>query len=403
MGLRDNCIVNNGSDGDDFVGVRFENDDVFVRFPLGFKLSNTEAGLRSDIRLLCHALSLAQKTDTRLANQNYDFNRQTIFPFSSYIYLIEDFLDRGSYFVEPESYFDCNNGGKIHWRKTIKTQNGYLQPNGDLIFQNFVSKKNRLTDQKFLTMLHKYCVYVAFSKFGWLYTDYLPEKMMFSFDRNDALGRLSKAMERTYKDRDLRLFRALYDVINNDSSLMNLSTRFLFGTTSFEHVWEDMIDALFCNQEKDVFFPKTRYVLKDAPLYEKSPLIPDSIMSLGDSLYVIDSKYYRFGVTGLPSLLPNGSDINKQITYGEYAYRIIKNTKKVFNCFVLPFSSENNPFGVVGCTFYCPGYGVGLWRKNNLDFEKVTIVLADAKKIMKAYVGESLVDKYDFAKVIQDC
>ena len=43
-------------------------------------------------------------------------------------------------------------------------------------------------------------------------------------------------------------------------------------------------------------------------------------MIYGDKYYVLDAKYYRYGVfpdLG-PSALPHSSDINKQITYADF-------------------------------------------------------------------------------------
>ena len=47
-------------------------------------------------------------------------------------------------------------------------------------------------------------------------------------------------------------------------------------------------------------------------------LEPDTTMLHDNKIYVIDAKFYKFGVSGNPGDSPESSSINKQITYGEY-------------------------------------------------------------------------------------
>ena len=63
-----------------------------------------------------------------------------------------------------------------------------------------------------------------------------------------------------------------------------------------------------------------------------------------------------------PEHLPNGTDINKQITYGEY----FENARglpdeKLFNMFLIPYNAEENGFGIGG-KIENVGEAVGDWR-----------------------------------------
>ena len=69
-----------------------------------------------------------------------------------------------------------------------------------------------------------------------------------------------------------------------------------------------------------------------------------------DKVYILDAKYYKYGITRNPLHLPGSSSIEKQIVYGEYVQ-----TKKhisgdqIYNAFVMPFDSgsEKNPYRFV--------------------------------------------------------
>ena len=64
--------------------------------------------------------------------------------------------------------------------------------------------------------------------------------------------------------------------------------------------------------------------------------MPDTIMIYNGKYYVLDAKCYKYGWTGIPDHLPNGSSINKQITYGEYLEKHKGiNADSVFNAFIM--------------------------------------------------------------------
>ena len=145
----------------------------------------------------------------------------------------------------------------------------------------------------------------------------------------------------------------------------------MFGTDYFERVWEGMIDKAFGIEDKQKYFPHSRWLLNYGRDKEKNPLMPDTIMIYNGKFYVLDAKYYRYGVSGNSEHLPNSSDINKQITYGEYIaqHSQIPN-EKLFNAFLLPYNMNNNPFGLK-LTFGNFGEAVGDWKENIHYYERV--------------------------------
>lgn len=120
----------------------------------------------------------------------------------------------------------------------------------------------------------------------------------------------------------------------------------IFWHRFFERIWEKMIDRAFGIEDKDKYFPNTRWLTDYGRNRSNTPLQPDSIMIYNGKVYVLDAKLYRYGCNPhRPDFLPNSSDINKQITYGEYIAR----TKgvpvdRLYNAFIMPFNSADNRF-----------------------------------------------------------
>jgi len=51
------CHVNTNEDGDRFVGIKADSDNVMVYFPIGYQLPETDAEIRTDIKHLIQVLS----------------------------------------------------------------------------------------------------------------------------------------------------------------------------------------------------------------------------------------------------------------------------------------------------------------------------------------------------------
>lgn len=85
-----------------------------------------------------------------------------------------------------------------------------------------------------------------------------------------------------------------------------------YGTYRFEYVWEKMIDKVLGIENKADYFPKTTWYVNDNR-YNNASLEPDTIMLYGKDVYVLDAKYYKYGVTGKTWDLPEFTSINKQL------------------------------------------------------------------------------------------
>ena len=385
--LRQRCHVNTNEDGDSFVGVKADSDDAVIYFPLGYQLPENDDDLRIDINNLFGVLAAFMKEDKVIESPKFEAPRTVDFPIHAYLTIIRGFLRAGRYYIETDPQYKTDTKGRTSWPKTVKEQRALVQKNGSLIFTNMTVRSSTPNANKEITQIHKYCVYEAFEKLGWLYVPFMPEKPGMHPGVKESIYILTQKIGSTNNDNEQELFtamRAMLEYIDQKSS----DTQYFFGTDHFETVWEKMIDKAFGIEDKTQYFPKTRWLLDYGHDKEKTPLYPDSIMIYKDKYYVLDAKCYRYGWTGNPDHLPNGTDINKQITYGEYIERVkgIPNAS-LFNCFIMPYNKADNLFRLnsnVGNI----GEAIGDWRYDASNpkmknFERIQGIVMDTSVLYR--------------------
>ena len=191
--LFDRCRTNTNIDNDVFVGIRRKDDYYEVNFPLGYHRSEDEKGLRKDILSLINVL--AKNTDKKESEIYVGLNQDDPagIPVQAYLYLIKDFFERG-YYKERDTSRQIAKRGKIDWSRTIKTQKPLLQDN-EAYYLNFVVKKNTINEDELITIVHKYCVYESFDKFGWLFTSFVPPEPKTGLTKKMMLSRQTEQLK----------------------------------------------------------------------------------------------------------------------------------------------------------------------------------------------------------------
>ena len=384
--LRERCKINTNKDSDTFVGVKCDNGNITVNFPLGFRLAADEGPLREDLLLLMNVLS--KNTDKKESELNDNMDYQDVqLPIQAYLFLIADYYARG-YYKEHEDVYEISNRGKINWRRTVKSQKPFIQGD-DIYYLSFVTKKRNVNDNELITLIHEFCVYESFSKVGWIFTSYKPPKPKIIFNPKVFTGVVKKKMEKTFNDRNRQLF------INMLAIIMSLgdngpSTNFKYGTNRFEYIWESMINKVYGIKEKSNFFPKTRWFI-EGKMHDNASLEPDTIMIVNGEVYVLDAKYYKCGLSNKPEHLPGSTSINKQITYGEYIAETEKfkddhgKNPTVYNAFLMPYDSYGDKF-YTGEKLHYIGSAISDWKSSNgtKPYEQVVGILLDVKSLMQS-------------------
>lgn len=409
--IRERCHVNKNDENDRFVGVKADTNDAIIYFPLGYQLPQNDDELRMDIENLFYILEAFMKEDKLIEESKFSRSRNVNFPMHAYIKIVRDFLRTGRYYIEKDPYFKTDTKGNISWSRTIRKQRALIQKNGSLIFTNMTVRFIRPSINKKITQIHRYCVYEAFDKIGWLYVPYMPEKLETYINIKEAIYIIDKKLEFTHNDMEQELFSAMSLMLKYMDKTSS-ERKYSFGTDFFERIWEKMIDKAFGIKDKNRYFPRTKWFLDYSFDKSRTPLQPDTIMIYNDKVYVIDAKLYRYGYSGNPAHLPNGPDINKQITYGEYIERTKGiSSDKLYNAFIMPFNRQDNPFfdmGPDGVPIPCItenigniGEAVGDWKPNPKNYERVQGIVIDTRFLMQNYISMSEKQKCQLAKAIE--
>lgn len=402
--FKDKCKINTNIDDDVFVGLKYENGDIKISFPIGFHLASDEEGIRKDIRLLLNILSSnSKRLDSRLSMKHKTAIESVLFPLHAYLYIIKDYRERG-YYKEREVNYHIAKQGKISWNKTIKTQRAYIQDD-EIFYLDFVTRKNQIKQNELITQIHEFCVYESFKKIGWLFVDYIPQKPRIRWNYKLFSLVVRDKLAQTFNDKNRQLFNNMLQIIDSRGA-NNGSDWYHYGTNRFEYIWESMIDRVFGVENKADYYPKTTWKLGnrfyDVNQTDKdnSSLRPDTIMIVNKKIYVLDAKYYKYGWSGNPGHLPESTSINKQITYGEYIAELRDNSHPVvYNAFIMPYDAHGEKFHTEE-KFHYIGLANGNWKMNDKSYENVEGILIDVKYIMQNS-DYSKTEIYDLAELIE--
>lgn len=425
--LFDHCFISSNRDGDSFVGIETTNDEIGYKifFPLGFKFPETETELREDIQKLIEILTKYSNSEGKLFDTNDNKEQISKFPFNSYKDVIDYyFLHGAKYYVEKEEKYRTSDNGIIDWTRTINKHHPHIQRvkgKCNIIYTDFEVKVFDNNENQEITFINKYCVYRAFQQIGWLYGSYLPEKCSLNIDLNlnAAIAVVQKKLFSTNDDDKRILFESMLNILRNEEIVLNNMKQYI-GTYHFEKVWEWLIDKAYGISDKEQYFPRAYWKLKgnkDDKYVKLNPLIPDTIMVVEDNdeysessnkeednrkIYILDAKYYKYGVTANPNDLPNTSSVCKQISYGEYLEKYLKiEPKNIFNAFVMPYNMFLNEFNSKN-ELLCIGAAEGEWRTNVYHYEHILGILLDTKYLMYNYNKNQNYNIKKLATLIED-
>ena len=410
--LKDRCHVVRYEDNTDFVGIKVDGGDTLVYFPLGYRLSETEEGIRRDIFQLIAILNeFKDKKEGIMPEKKYDDTVEDNFPITSYMEIIHYYLENG-YYIEVEPVYKTRERGKINWSKTIKQQTPLLSFNKDNstyspVYTKFTVKQATPNENMEITRIHQYCVRESFEKIGCLFTSFMPPKAEINYDKNRFLTILRSKLSNTNNDIKKRLFQSMIEMLDfMDEKEPNKNIH--FGTNSFHNVWEGLIEATFGTEVKEDYYHRAHWLLSDGDNHPLSPpLQPDSIMCVKDdenicNYFVLDAKYYKYGVSKNSKELPKNTDISKQLTYAEYL-EIGKeiNADNIYNAFLIPFNMDGDKFHS-DVPFMNIGEAVSQWKTNEKNYEKIQGILVDTRFLMNSYRSKSTNNIIKLAKAIKD-
>lgn len=438
----------------EFVGIRCEKSkeggalETSIIFPLGYFKDDTalrelpEEELRECVVNLFTVLS-----DRSLQEQIHqdsfistfaEEHGESEFPMVSYLNVIRNFLDFG-YLDEKEILYKKGANGKINWGRTIKAVRPVVTEDAqNLVYLDFVARKVSYNEDTLITQVHKFCVHDALVKLGFLFGVDPSEEPQLDFDYDLFCNAIHSKLAKTFNDRDLRLLADLARIVEylagHKTENGKTANEFYFGVNKFAPVWEAMVDKIFGRLPqgvaKDKFNPHLRW--NDGRLDEKldeseeeivlndpkrSTLRPDTIMVMGEGVYILDSKYYKYGLTKRSAHLPGAESVCKQMAYAEYVETHWKeileengdpstslhsaqddsSPKPIYNAFIMPCCADAGKWDEIAAvavlprndvyTMKCVGYIYGDWKDCKRPYHKIHCILLDMKSVMRNYAN----------------
>lgn len=408
------CRNATNREGDTFVGIKSESIDgehnLSIHFPIGYKISDDEDVVRDEILELIAVLQEYNDERSRISKITPNQVLKTVkFPVQAYMIVIMDYINNGYYQI-TEDQFARGNSGQINWPRTVLLESKNVIPtNNGFVYPLYRVKQHNETDKDLITEINKFCVYQSYVRLGWIYKFSLPQQPKPINNYQAYKEFISDKILRTNVDKDKKLFQAMLDILNFEDATEN-PEQFYFGTNNFEYIWERLIQATFGNVEKSYYFPKTKWLLNFGKERENVALEPDTIMKDSGDIFILDSKYYKYGVTRHASDLPNSSSINKQISYGEYVFFNEKFEKErelgmeVYNAFLIPYNSKEEVYNFNKSVdnYYSIGEAISEWKDGKKNYQRVQGILVDTKWLIKNSIRPSEKEILKLSNAIKD-
>lgn len=329
---------------DSFVGLIIKDNKVEFRYPVYYHFETTNFD-KDDVLDLLRTIAIA-KTPSRLVEDSLSKRRNYAdYAFNSYVWIIEDFLKNGLY-QDKEKLYKYNQPGKINWKKTLQ-QKGLLSK--DHVFFPRIVNEVRSNRENKIGEIHRYCIWKSIHFLGWLYglDELTIEKPFYSsILLNEYLNTIQQELDNSYNDDKRQLLSHMKDVlIGLDETGERESI--VFGVDSYHYIFERLVDSVFGSENTENYNPTFSWTLKYPS--EKSNISgptmrPDSILRHEGNIYIIDSKFYRYGSSldySYTNGLPEANSITKQILYGSYVKEKVGNGIGVYNAFILPYDSQS--------------------------------------------------------------
>ena len=283
------------------------------------------------------------------------------------LFLINDYYENGIY-SNTEDIVEINGSGEILWDKTIN-ETFALISDGTPYYTGLLTKKRTNNESDYFKRLHE-CILTRISQ-EMKNADLLDLLEITEIDLTDQelddfgeteyiLYRIEQELNTQFNTRKQLVLKTIHSYISNGGSLNDINSTSLFGTTSFNLVWEDVCSDILNNQlhtpiavlatplkpVNQFYISRTLIEIIEKPQWTitgeeaDKTLIPDLITISGDQFLIFDAKYYTPVLS--PGKKPQGQpgieSVTKQYLY-QQAYRqfiIDHGLKQVKNCFLMP-------------------------------------------------------------------
>lgn len=342
------------------------------------------------------------------------------------LFLLQDYFEYGAY-TNTQDIIESNGSGDILWDKTIN-ETFTLLSNNRPYYPELLTMKRVNDDFDFFKRLHE-CILTRCTEelrdadlldlFDIMGVDISDEQIEDFGDKEYVLDRIVKELNVQFNTRKQLLLKTLYAYIANSSTLDDLDCFSMFGTNSFNLVWEKVCAEVMDNQlqkpigglQLPVPLAEQYHGIRHKKLIEliekphwignasngeqftkqaADTLVPD-IVSItnfdGNCRFVIfDAKYYNIQLEHGKKLRgqPGIESITKQYLY-QLAYQHFVDShmiNTVNNCFLMPTAEMD----------VRKKGAVSLSMLNALGLQNIQVRLLPAKKVFDCYLSGTLFD-----------
>ena len=288
------------------------------------------------------------------------------------LFLIFDYYENGIY-SNTEEIIESNGSGEILWDKTINETFSIISYNRPY-YINLQTKKRVNNEYDYFKRLHE-CILTKASEemraadlldvFEITELDLTDEVLDEFGDKEYILWRIENEINAQFNTRKQLVLKTMYAYIAHSGNLHDTDCLSMFGTNSFNLVWEKICADIMDNQlgkklcELNLPYPLlpkydkncTLINLIEKPLWTatgetaKDTLIPDLVAITSDVFIIFDAKYYnaKLELGIVPKGQPGIESVTKQYLY-QLAYQKFIDEhgfKDVKNCFLMPTEKED--------------------------------------------------------------
>lgn len=351
-----------------FIGVIVVAGRVLKCYPK--YLLNTEAP-KDELRQVIKVLEKYNTKEQIVRMFNDSSESSTFNLLAVLLFLLSDYYENGVY-SNTEDIIESNGSGEILWDKTIN-ETFTLISNNRPFYTDLQTKKRITDDFDYFKRLHE-CILTKASQelktaelidlFEITPVD-LTDETLDDFGEDEyILYRIEKELNTQFNTRKQLVLKTIYAYIAQRGSLNDLDCLSLFGTNSFNLVWEGICADIMDNQLDTNLgsiplperlkpgYDKNQKLrgLIEKPLWTitgekaKDTLIPDLITIRGNQFIIFDAKYYNAKLE--PGIAPKGQpgieSITKQYLYQLAYKKFIEDHgfTSVKNCFLMPTENK---------------------------------------------------------------
>jgi len=333
------------------------------------------------------------------------------------LFLLYDYYENGTY-TNTEDIIESNGSGEILWDKTINDTFTLLSNNRP--YYTDLQTRKRITDDfDYFKRLHECVLSIASNELRdadlldlfEIAELELSDEMLDDFGHEDyILYRIEQELNVQFNTRKQLLLKTIYAYVSHGGNLHDTDCLSMFGTNSFNLVWESACADAMDNQLQKSLGSLTLPIslksdyngkmplidLIEKPLWSmpnktaSSTLIPDLVSIVKDNreykFIIFDAKYYNAVLEPgkQPKAQPGIESVTKQYLYQLAYMKFINdhNIKIIRNCFLMPTETDE----------VIDKGTVSMDMLDRLELEKIQARCVPAKMMYGHYLEGSKID-----------